>query len=142
MMTVQDLMSDRVITIDIDTPFTEACRMFPSIHIHHLPVLDSSGYLVGMFSTTDALYALNNLVHKKIRDEDHVNQLIDIESIMTSGKIYTLSSSSDLNDAITLLQDVNINSIPVVDDGILVGILTTHDLLKALQDDKALTSVH
>lgn len=127
---VKDLMSENVVTIDTATPFTEACRMFTAIHVHHLPVLDEKGYLVGLFSTTDALYALNNLVHRKIEKEEDVNRLISIDVVMTSDKLYTLRSDSNLQNAIHLIQDVNINSIPVVDEGVLVGILTSNDLLR------------
>jgi len=126
---VRDLMSENVVTINTETPFTEACRMFIAIHVHHLPVLSENGYLVGLFSTTDALYALNKLVYQKIDSEADVNRLLNIESVMTGDKIYTLRSNSDLEEAITLFQDEQINSIPVVDEGILVGILTSNDLL-------------
>lgn len=126
---VRDLMSENVVTINTETPFTEACRMFIAIHVHHLPVLSEEGYLVGLFSTTDALYALNNLVYQKIDSEEDVNRLIPIDSVMTSDKIYTLKSDSDLQEAIKLFQDEKINSIPIVDEGVLVGILTSNDLL-------------
>lgn len=130
---IKDLMSNYVITIKSDMPFTEACRLFPTIHVHHLPVLDSNDYLIGMFSTTDALFALNNLVHKKIESENDVNRLISVEAIMTSDKIFTLESEAPINEAVKLFQKLNINSIPIVDDGILVGILTSHDILKEFQ---------
>lgn len=121
-------MSTNVVTIKQDMPFTEACRLFLSIHIHHLPVLDEKGLLVGIFSTTDVLYALNDLVYHKIDSEEDVNNLLSVESIMTSDKIHILSPQDTIHDAVDLLQKLNIHSIPIVEDGVLVGIITSHDI--------------
>lgn len=127
---IKDIMSRNVVTINKDLLFTEACRLFLSIHIHHLPVLDEKGYLVGIFSTTDALYALSNLVYHKIESESDVNDLISVETIMTSHKIHTLRPDDTIQDAVDLLHRLNIHSIPIIEDGILVGIVTSHDIFQ------------
>ncbi|MFT5386384.1 MAG: CBS-domain-containing membrane protein, partial [Saprospiraceae bacterium] len=45
---LKKLMTPHVMTIKNSTPFTEACRMLKTFGIHHLPVTDDKGKLIGM----------------------------------------------------------------------------------------------
>lgn len=132
---VKNLMSHFVTTITESMPFTHACRLFTNLHFHHLPVKDDQGQLIGMFSTTDAIYALNNkLLHYPIHSEEDINQLIKVEDIMTSDNLFTLKPNDNIERAIELFQKQNIHSIPILDDDErIVGILTSNDILASFR---------
>lgn len=131
---VRDLMTDHVTCITTDMSFTQACRLFTSLHIHHLPVKDHNDKLIGMFSATDSIYALNNMViYKNVKSEDDINEMLKVAEVMTSNKVITLRSDDELTKAIQILQENDLNSIPIVDDGNLIGILTSTDMLKAFR---------
>jgi len=131
---IKDLMSENVITISPDTPFTQACRLFANMNVHHLPVKDNEDKLVGIFSATDAIFAMNNELFKyNITSEDDINRVVKIEEVMTCDNLYTLDLNDGLESAMDLLQTKNINSIPILDNGRLVGILTSKDMLDAFR---------
>ena len=52
-----------------------------------------------------------------------------VEQMMTSAPT-TMRSGDDLADVVTVMLDARIRSIPIVDDGELVGIVTRRDVLR------------
>lgn len=131
---VKDLMSKHVASITKNMPFTYACRLFKNLHFHHLPVRDENQRLIGMFSTTDAMFALKNIIfHNPLKSEDDINNLVKIEDIMTSDNLLTLKSDDSLERAIEVFQRNNIHSIPIIDNDKIVGIITSKDILAAFR---------
>lgn len=55
------------------------------------------------------------------------------ESIMTREPLYTVSVNDDLNAALKLLAQHGLNQVPVLSDGILVGLLSRADVIRYLQ---------
>jgi CBS domain-containing protein len=51
-------MSGPIVTVQADTSLTECLRLMHEHQIHHLPVADELGVLVGMISTTDIFMAV------------------------------------------------------------------------------------
>ena len=129
---IANLMSKNVICIAADVPFTDACRLFSNLHFHHLPVKDEHGKFLGMFSATDAIFALNNqLVDRSVASEDEINDLIKIKDVMTSDILFTLNIDDELKEAIKMFRWQNINSILILENKKIAGILTSTDVLSA-----------
>ena len=61
------------------------------------------------------------------------------ESIM-SAPVHTIGEHEDLWAAVRVMVANDVKRVPVVRDGVLVGIVTRHDLLKCLVADPAATS--
>ena len=57
-----------------------------------------------------------------------------VEDIMTKG-IASLESTDRINVALQVFSENLFHAIPVVDDGELVGMLTTFDIIKALLEE-------
>jgi acetoin utilization protein AcuB len=55
--TVADIMSSPAHVVDADDTIETAARLMLSRHISALPVVDISGHLIGMITTTDCLLA-------------------------------------------------------------------------------------
>jgi len=131
-----EIMTKPVITINLETPFTQACRIFDEFELHHLPVVDSDKKLLGMFSSTDALKAYNTkLFDKIINDEKIINDIITVEECMTDHEMYSLQINSDVKYAITLFQTFRIHSLPILDKNKLVGIITCTDIVRRLNKE-------
>ena len=56
-ITVGELMTSPIISIGMNRPLQECARIMKEKKIHHLPVVDEKGSLVGMISATDFLVA-------------------------------------------------------------------------------------
>lgn len=56
-MRVTEIMNSPLVTVHQESLLKDCARTMKELHIHHLPVVDDSGELVGMISATDFLVA-------------------------------------------------------------------------------------
>ena len=95
---------------------------------HHLPVLDGRR-LVGIISTTDLLefgFAPRDS-HDNV--DDYLDEHFRIEQLMQTS-VVTIPSNSTVRDAAEALTTGSLHAVPVVkDDGELVGIVTSTDIV-------------
>ena len=116
-MRIQDVMKKKVETILADRSAEEAWNRMQAGKIHHLVVTRGSE-VVGVLSdrdmgaTADASYRAGRTV----------------ADVMTPS-VVTAKKETTLREAANLMRGRSIGSLPVVDDGKLVGIVTTTDLL-------------
>lgn len=59
---VHEIMTSPVITVSRDSTLKECSQLMKKHNIHHLPVADENGELVGMISASDFLVAAESLV--------------------------------------------------------------------------------
>jgi Zn-dependent protease len=85
-----------------------------------LPVADS-GRLVGLVSITDA----KHLAHDAW-------PTTPVSEIMTAMPLKTLPPESDLSTALELMVASGVNQLPIVQDGVLVGMLSRSDVMRYL----------
>ncbi len=57
-MTVREIMSGPIITGNPEWTLMECSQVMQERHIHHLPVADESGALIGLISATDIFMAV------------------------------------------------------------------------------------
>jgi len=131
-------MSKHVLLAHINQAFTEVCRIFFEMDIHHLPIVDEKRNLIGILSTNDALKAL--IYKAPFLSEDakkNINQAIRLEDIMTPHPL-TVKPHDSIDKAAELLIYHKIQSLLVVNEGLLVGIITGKDLVNYFQKENKL----
>ena len=57
-MSVREIMSGPIITGNPDWTLVECSKVMQEKHIHHLPIADESGSLIGLISATDIFWAV------------------------------------------------------------------------------------
>jgi CBS domain-containing protein len=57
-MTVREIMSGPIITGNPDWTLVECSQVMQEHHIHHLPIADENGVLIGLISATDIFMAV------------------------------------------------------------------------------------
>ena len=130
--TVADIMSKNVLFAHTGQSFTQLCRLFFEMDIHHLPVADEMGKLIGILSTNDVLKAYGRKVPSlKRADDAMLNEHITIYALMTQDPI-SVPPGTTLKEAAQLLATHNIQSLPVVEGQKVVGIVTSRDLIRYL----------
>ncbi|MDQ3016256.1 MAG: CBS domain-containing protein [Bacteroidota bacterium] len=139
---VSTIMSQNLITLIPGDPMSTVEEIFNRERIHHIPVVRYT-QLVGIISKTDFLHFMKGLDLRMDNDaeEKRLSQY-KVEDIMTTG-IATLESTERINVALEIFAENLFHAIPIVDDGKLVGILSTYDIIKKLrEEDQARIMAH
>ena len=133
---VSSIMSTELITLSPTASIADAAKIFSTKRVHHIPVT-KDGELVGIVSKSDYLFFrrgfLDNSEDEKI-EEVRMNNY-QVSYIMTKG-MAKLEPTSRINVALELFKENIFHAIPVVDNKMLVGIVTTYDVIKHLAEDK------
>jgi acetoin utilization protein AcuB len=129
-MLVEERMTRNPVTAKVDTPVTEAQAVMRREKIHHLPVVDRDGKLVGIVTEKDLLYASPSpATSLSVYEITYLLGKLTVEKVMTKDLI-TIKEDTPLEDAARIMADNNIGGLPVVRDGMLVGIITESDLFR------------
>lgn len=132
-MFVSSSMTRKVITIDENTDILEAKEKMAEHRIRHLPVVTKDNRFCGIITDRDIRSAMpSNVLDDPDRDMAQTRLAkIKVTEIMTKNPV-TLSPQDTLQDALLLIQGKKVGAFPVVDEqGILKGILSTRDLIRA-----------
>lgn len=127
------IMTKKLITVMPGDKLSYVKEIFDTKRIHHIPVVKYKT-LVGLISRAD----LGQFVRGAERNMDgdpkgrHPLEHYTAEDVMTTG-LATLESTDRINVAIEVFAENIVHAIPIVDDGELVGIVTTLDVIKSLQ---------
>lgn len=113
----------------------EARRLLNENHFRHLPVVDSEGQLVGMISDRDlrSAYPSSMLAEsERLVVYERVKRAV-VADIMST-ECVGLTPESTLDDALLLFDRDRVGALPVLDDGRVVGIFSSRDLLAAYKE--------
>ncbi len=131
-MSVQSIMTQRVITVEMDDQLSTVKEIFDRLHFHHVLVVEE-GKLVGVVSDRDLWKALSpNLGTSRESYADLASLNKRVHQIMSRDPI-TLEPHAAILDAIRVFNEHRISCIPIVNDERKpVGIVSWRDILKAL----------
>ncbi len=106
------------VTISPDGTVGEALMMMAEHKIGGIPVVESSGKLIGIVTNRDLRF--------------EINMERPVKEVMTSSNLITINQEIDLEKAKEILQRHKIEKLPVVDNnGKLIGLITFKDITKA-----------
>ena len=118
---VYDLMLEQVITVQPHHTVDHVRRLISTNHIHAIPVVDSEGDLVGIVSSADLV--------SDFKGRTPVSQ------IMTR-KVYTVPQDDDVHTAARVMRSHRIHHLVVTDDQKVIGILSSFDLLRLIEEQR------
>jgi CBS domain-containing membrane protein len=110
-------------------------KIFEKRGFHHIPVVDGER-LVGLVSYTDYLQLIRTVFDnsQETRVNEKVLNATLAKDVMTES-LLCLSPTDTTEAALRVFKANQFHSLPVVDDkGHLVGIVTTYDLMRVLED--------
>lgn len=147
MFRVKDIMTADVISVSPETEIVHAARIMLEKRINGLPVVDSKGRVVGilcqsdlvaqqksvpipsLFSLLDGFMPLTSL--KRIEKEVEKIAALTVAQAM-SPKPATVTPETGIEEVASLMVDKGFHTLPVVQDGKLVGVVGKEDVLKTL----------
>ncbi len=144
-MNVEQLMTPDPITVAPQTPVAEIARLLLEHRINGVPVIDLEGRMLGIITAGDLIYRAADetlgprtsiwkenfykSVFRRHPEETDKDQGRTAMEVMTRD-VHSVEPDTDIVMAARLLVDFDIVSLPVLQNGRVVGMLSRHDLLK------------
>lgn len=131
-MQVRDLMSRQVVTIGTSESCLDAVVRMQRARARHLPVVSREGLLVGIITDRDLRHLLFSPRMFQALGSSRVDVLLDgvhVAEIMSTDVVTTAPDTS-LADAASTMRKEKVGSLPVLENGRVVGILTETDVLR------------
>jgi acetoin utilization protein AcuB len=117
---ISSIMTRNLLTVDVNATLEDVKNLLDKKRIHHIPVVDGKR-LVGIVTTGDLMW-----LNKPFSEYPS----IPVTQVMTR-KIATLEPNDKIGSAAEVFLEHLFHSIPIVEEnGDLVGIVTSHDVLK------------
>lgn len=146
MLKAKDIMNAEPAYCDMDAPLSEIARRFADESISGLLVVNEDKRLLGVLTESDLIDQQARLhVPTAIAVFDMVIPLgegrfereIDRLQALTAGDLMsapatTVGLDAGLNDIAALMNEHDLHYLPVVDGGSIEGVITQHDVIRAL----------
>jgi CBS-domain-containing membrane protein len=147
MLTASDIMTRDVLTVRKETPVAELARLLTSNNISGVPVLDDDNQCIAVVTESDLIDQSKKLhIPTVITILDSVFYLENPDKMeaemkkmsastvaaICSGLPKTISPETGLDEIATIMAEDNVHTLPVLDNGKLVGIIGKKDIIKTL----------
>lgn len=123
-MRASHVMKNDVVFTGPDASLRLARKLMREFNIQHLPVVEH-GNIVGILSEGDILLA------STLRDGRIDTPDLPVTSFM-SKNVITCFPTTSVSDIVATMMALQISCVPVVVDRRVIGIITTHDLMRVL----------
>jgi acetoin utilization protein AcuB len=133
-MRVREVMSGGLLTIEPSASCHDAVQRMFKNQVRHLPVVGDDDRLLGVITDRDVRHHLFTPdVFGKLAGTDVLSVLrgVSVRDVMSSPAV-TTSADADVTDAARTMRQAKVGSVPVVDRGRVIGIVTESDLLREL----------
>jgi acetoin utilization protein AcuB len=133
-MHVRDLMSRSVVTVGASDSCQAAVRRMYEHKIRHLPVVESDGRLVGIVTDRDLRHHLFAPgIFPKVGEVAvrTILEAVPVSAVMST-PVICVQPGDPLETAAAHMLEDKVGSLPVVENGRPVGIITETDLLRQI----------
>src|SRR4030042_856881 len=124
------------ITISPEASFYEARNLIHEKGVRHLPVIDKNNLLVGIVTDRDIREAApSDATLLSVQELNYLLGKLKVSAFMTpKDKLITITPDALIEEAVQLMHDHKIGSLPVVEGKRLYGIFTETDALDHFVD--------
>ena len=131
---VSKYMTNDVTTISPTDELTYAKHIFDNQNIHHIPVV-TNHRVVGILSKSDFLHFRQGFTISEENRRNEKRRLYQwqISDIMTKG-VAKVETTDTMRTVLEVFKLNKFHALPVIEEGYLVGIITTHDIIKLVAE--------
>jgi CBS domain-containing protein len=138
-LSVRDIMTEHPRSVSADTPLREAARDMVRAGIGGLPVVDAEGRVIGMLSERELMrHLLNAYLHGAGPAGGAASGKVPpgagrrlVRDVMTR-QVLCVSPDQPLAEVASIMTNKEVDRVPVVRGGSLVGLLTRGDIVRKL----------
>jgi CBS domain-containing protein len=147
MLKAKDIMTTDIISVHGTTPVSELAKLLADNNISGAPVLDDENKVIAVVTESDLIDQSKKLhIPTVVTILDSVFYLENPDKMeaemkkiagstvseICSGSPKTVSSDTQLDEIATIMAEENIHTLPVLEEGKLVGIIGKKDIIKTL----------
>ncbi|MDD3363983.1 MAG: CBS domain-containing protein [Syntrophomonas sp.] len=146
-MLAKNIMTKDVITVRQDEKVERVAQMLVENRISGIPVVDENHHVLGIVSEKDLMIRASELkvpfyltlfdsiifLENPIRFNNNLKKYtaLEVKDAMTK-KVIVVEEDAPVSEVVNIMQKHEINRVPVVRHGKLIGIITRNDILKSL----------
>ena len=124
-------MTKNVATVQVSDDLHDVIDLVKKNHIRHVPVLEGHD-VVGIISSTDInRLTFSSLFENQEGADEAILEMLSISQVMTQ-KPRTVEAALSIREVAEILASEEYHALPVIENGQLVGIVTTTDVIKYL----------
>jgi CBS domain-containing protein len=142
-----DIMTADVVTVTLETPVQELARILSAHNISGVPVVDSSGALIGVVTENDLIdqtkklhiptivTILDSIFYLENPDkmEKEMKKIAGTTVLdIYSSNLVTVDGETAIDEIATIMAEKSIHTLPVVHENKLVGVIGKRDIIKTL----------
>lgn len=145
-MNAKDIMTPNVITVKKTDSVEHAIKLLLENNVTGLPVVDENNHVLGIITEGDVIYRGGEITPPRYlaifdsyifldspnKFEKQLKKMTGmfVEDVMTS-PVIVIESNKVVDDAAKLMTKHKVNRLPVVENEILVGIISRRDIIKS-----------
>lgn len=129
---VSKIMTKNLITLTLADDLYKAEKLFKENHIRHIPIVEEE-HIIGMLSCSglERIGFLDSYDSDETKVDNAIYSMLNIGQLMIKNPT-VINSSTTIKSVVEILAKNEIHALPVVENKILVGIVTTTDVLNYL----------
>lgn len=133
-LTVRDIMTERPRTVTPESDLRDAARDMVRLGLGGLPVVDDSGLVIGMIGERELLRSLSGYLQGGRSEGTQAPGSPPKQTVREAMTRHVLCVSPDqaIADVSSMMTNKDVDRVPVVRDGRIVGMLTRGDIVRKL----------
>jgi CBS-domain-containing membrane protein len=147
MLTAKQIMTSKIITVDLEMEVSELAALFWENRIGGAPVVDESGKLLGIVTESDLIDqskkvhipTIMTILDSMIFLENPAKLDKEIKKMtgtkvkdIYSSKVVTVNEDTPMSELATIMANRRLHTLPVVDGEKIVGVIGKADIIRNL----------
>lgn len=124
-MLLEDIMCKKIVSLSEQDTIQKAIEVMRTHKIRHIPIVNDEDHLIGLVSNQDIRDATPSIFHSN----DHLEDLQKPLNTIMQKDVLTGHPLDFFEDLVSVFYDNKIDCLPILQDGVLKGIITETDLL-------------
>lgn len=136
-MLVKDVMTRHPIMVPPEMSAAEAQHIMTENLVRHLPVVGDGKRLVGLVTRQQFALKPDTMASLSVWEITRYLSNLTVQKIMLKmkkGQVHIIESGKTVEQAARLMAEQRIGCLPVIEDNVVVGILSEIDLLRSFQE--------
>lgn len=128
---ISEIMTKNLVTANVTDSLKHISTLLKDNNIRHLPIV-SGRTLVGIISKTDILrLSFADIYEGQENIDETVFEMLRTEQVMVHNPT-TVDVHDTVREVADMMSKVEFHALPILDEGKIVGIISTTDLIKYL----------